>query len=164
MIPLKKGDCSGCNAAGVTIVNAWYRLCIKCNSQRIGEHKVEGEKAQKQQITFIPKREISPKTLAKIKADNDIYVAVWESKSSHNCEECGRDLGGMYAPNGRIKRWIFSHIISKGARPDMRSDTRNFNLLCYDCHQQYEFGDRRAMKIWPKNEEIIELLKSEYRE
>lgn len=30
--------------------------------------------------------------------------------------------------------YFFDHIISKGARPDLKLDPDNIQLLCVDCH------------------------------
>lgn len=55
-----------------------------------------------------------------------------------------------------------SHILTRGAHPDMAHDPRNINILCFNHHNQWENGDRRAMRIYEKNVETIELLKNEY--
>ena len=74
----------------------------------------------------------------------------------HICEECGKPLPFINACN-------VSHILSRGAHPDKAHDPRNVNILCLDCHNRWENGDRRSMRIWDKNERIIESLKNEYR-
>lgn len=79
---------------------------------------------------------------------------VWLHKY-HYCEECGRPLPEYSAT-------FCSHILSRGAHPEMATDPRNINILCFNHHQQYEFGDREKMRIFEKNQKTIELLKSEY--
>ena len=37
----------------------------------------------------------------------------------------------------------------------------NFNLLCLRCHQIYEFGDKKSMKIYEPNQLIIQKIKSD---
>lgn len=81
---------------------------------------------------------------------------VW-SKKKHYCEETMRPLGDAF-------RAIFcSHILTRGANPDIAHDPRNINILCADMHHKWEEGNRREMRIYPANVKIIELLKSEYR-
>lgn len=55
-----------------------------------------------------------------------------------------------------------SHVLSKGSFSMFREDLRNFQLLCMQDHQTYEFGNRKAMKIYPESERISNMLKSEY--
>lgn len=71
------------------------------------------------------------------------------------CEECGKPINFPSAVN-------VSHILSRGAHPDKAHDPRNVNILCFDCHAKWENGDRKSMRIYTKNEKIIELLKKEY--
>lgn len=85
---------------------------------------------------------------------NGFYLVAWSIKP-HVCEECGMVLKA-FSPA------YVSHIISKGAFPGLRTDLRNYNLLCLQCHQQWEFGTRSQMKIWTENEKIIETLKREF--
>ena len=71
------------------------------------------------------------------------------------CEECGREITFPSPVN-------VSHILSRGAHPDKSHDPRNVNILCFDCHARWENGDRKNMKIYPKNEKTIETLRQEY--
>lgn len=90
-----------------------------------------------------------------IPAANDRFFQwVWDHKP-HYCEECLRPLNKFAA--------IYcSHILSRGAHPEMATDPRNINILCFNHHQQYEFGDRGNMRIMKKNAAIIQKLKDEY--
>ena len=54
---------------------------------------------------------------------------------------------------------MFSHILSKGSQPRLRHNKENVNILCLQCHQSWEFGDKKAMRIYPSNEIMIGLLK-----
>ncbi len=74
----------------------------------------------------------------------------------HICEECGKPIGEGWAGN-------VSHILSRGAHPEMAHDPRNVNILCLDCHARWENKDRENMHIWAKNERTIAKLKEEYR-
>lgn len=79
---------------------------------------------------------------------------VWLHKD-HFCEECLRPLHNYSAV-------YVSHILSRGAHPEMAFDPRNNNILCFEHHNQYEFGDRENMRIMKKNAAIIQKLKDEY--
>lgn len=91
----------------------------------------------------------------KITARNQKFFHwVWLHKE-HFCEECGRPLTEYSAT-------FCSHILSRGAHPEMAIDPRNINILCFNHHQQYEFGDRQSMRIFAKNQQTIEKLKFDY--
>ena len=91
----------------------------------------------------------------KITARNQKFFHwVWLHKE-HFCEECGRPLPEYSAT-------FCSHILSRGAHPEMAIDPRNINILCFNHHQQYEFGDRQALKIYPIIKATAEKLKQEY--
>ena len=100
-------------------------------------------------------KKITPKLTEKRKKDHDTYSILW-SQSDKTCEECKKYLGDEPQP------FMFSHILSKGAHPKIRHDADNFNLLCFNCHQAWEFGDKASMKIYEKNKETIEMLKQKY--
>jgi hypothetical protein len=71
------------------------------------------------------------------------------------CEECGRPIDYPSAVN-------VSHILTRGAHPAIAHDPRNTNILCFEHHQRWENGDRKSMRIYPKNEKTILQLKKEY--
>lgn len=92
-------------------------------------------------------------------SDQEFYELAWNTLP-HRCEECG-----MYLQN--FSRGFVSHILTKGAYPSYRHDIRNVNILCQgpgtnQCHEKWEFGSRKSMKIWGKNEETMITLKHEY--
>ena len=89
-----------------------------------------------------------------ILADEKFFRWVWEHKK-HFCEETMRPLDHYSAA-------FCSHILTRGAFPEMAVDPRNINILCFEMHQKWEFGNRREMRIFAKNERIIEQLKREY--
>ena len=89
--------------------------------------------------------------------DHDkFYRWVWDRKP-HICEETMRPLQDYSAVH-------ISHILTKGARPDMAHDPRNVNILCLAAHNHWEFGDRTAMRIYRKNLETIRMLRKDYQE
>ena len=72
------------------------------------------------------------------------------------CEECGCPINHPSAYN-------VSHILTRGAHPEMAHDPRNVNILCPKHHSAWEQATtRRGMLIEPKNERIIKQLKKEY--
>lgn len=87
-------------------------------------------------------------------ANQRFFKWVWNHKP-HYCEECLRPLN-------RFAAIYCSHILSRGAHPELSHDVRNINILCAQHHNQYEFGDREKMRIFAKNQQTIEKLKFEY--
>ena len=71
------------------------------------------------------------------------------------CEECGCPINHPSAYN-------VSHILTRGAHPEMAHDPRNVNILCPKHHSSWENGDRHSMLIYNKNNRIIAQLKKEY--
>lgn len=80
---------------------------------------------------------------------------MWENKP-HYCEECMRPLAEYSAV-------YVSHILTRGANPDMAHDPRNVNILCFRHHAEWENGEREKMRIWAKNQATIEELKKDYK-
>lgn len=89
-------------------------------------------------------------------AENErFYRWCWEHKP-HICEECMRPLREYSAT-------FVSHILTKGAHPEMAHDCRNINILCFNCHNRWEHANTRfGMRIELSNQRIIEELKREY--
>ena len=93
-------------------------------------------------------------------ANERFYRWVWNHKP-HICEETMRPLHHYAAVH-------ISHILTKGAKPEIAHDPRNINILSFECHNRWENpGDgsersRETMRIYPGNMRIIELLKTEY--
>ena len=79
---------------------------------------------------------------------------MWANKP-HYCEECMRPLAEYSAV-------YVSHILTRGANPDMAHDARNINILCFKHHSMWENGDRENMRIFAKNQLTIEELKKDY--
>lgn len=83
------------------------------------------------------------------------YRWCWEHYP-HRCEETMRPLYNYSAV-------YVSHILTRGAHPEMAHDPRNVNILCYDAHNRWENGNREAMRIYAGNQLLIKLLKNEYK-
>ena len=91
-----------------------------------------------------------------MRANEKFFRWVWNHKP-HYCEETMKPLKTYSAV-------YCSHILTRGAFPEMATDPRNINLLCPEMHNRWENGDRERMRIYWKNKEIINLLKEEYNE
>lgn len=90
-------------------------------------------------------------------AENErFYRYCWELYP-HICEECMRPLTQFSAT-------YISHIRTRGAFPEAAHDVRNVNILCFKHHNQWEIGNRKAMRIYPGNVQTIEQLTKEYNE
>jgi 5-methylcytosine-specific restriction endonuclease McrA len=78
----------------------------------------------------------------------------------HVCENCGHPIANPWATN-------VSHILTRGAHPEMAHDPRNVNILCWACHEKWEHTtSRHRLNPWfvEKNERTITKLKQEYAE
>ena len=147
----KIGTCEGCGNE-TYIVYKKGGLCNYCNQKRKAAIYKERQKG---------KPLLSEKAVKQIRKDEQTYAQVWDSKP-HFCEECTKFLGDYTAKEAiKLHREYFSHILKKSLYGKIRNDIRNFNLLCFDCHNLWEKADtRKLMKIWDKNKDImIELLK-----
>lgn len=130
--------CKKCGKSHI-IVNRTYWLCQECNHKRLhGESRLESvlkkEKQRKVKIYKLKKKR-SKRSLKKPTGEKEMFLEIWEERS-HYCVKCGKYLGED--PNV----YFFSHIKSKGAFPELRLCKNNIELVCIECHQKYEFGNR----------------------
>lgn len=83
------------------------------------------------------------------------YRFVWEHRTKI-CEECLRPLHQYSAT-------FVSHILTRGANPELAHDPRNTNILCFAHHNQWEHATTRmGMRIYLSNQRKIEELRKEY--
>lgn len=82
------------------------------------------------------------------------YRWCWEHYP-HQCQETMRPLHQYSAI-------YISHILTRGAHPEMAHDPRNVNVLCFEQHNRWENGDRVNMRIYRSNVQLINQLKKEY--
>jgi len=82
------------------------------------------------------------------------YRWCWEHYP-HQCQETMRPLHQYSAT-------FISHILTRGAHPEMAHDPRNVNVLCFEQHNRWENGDRVNMRIYRSNVQLINQLKKEY--
>lgn len=168
-----------CKCGSEYIVNKKYKLCATCNFERLHgqpQFYVKLAKAQdstKSERTSVKTKKkrvnhsISDRTKERRKdqvaRDRETYLVVFFSRESV-CEECGTPLPDEFSDeNGNINCiGQYSHILSKGSHPEFRNDARNFNRLCPNpCHDRWEFHDKENMKIYAKNQLIIQQLYDE---
>lgn len=134
MIPRKKKICKDCEREDYI----WSKgRCKPCSIKNSKKGRLIG---------------FSKSAKKKIDQDKKFYEELW-SERPHYCEECDKHLGETWA------KYMFSHILSKGSQPKLRHNKDNINILCLECHQKWEFGDKKSMNIYPGNERMIELLK-----
>ena len=151
------------------LVNSFHGLCSFCNNKRLEDaknskpcnhNKIE-RGALKTAVNRIernvasgvkPTKKKNNKTKDKIKLDENFYEECFNT-SNHKCEECNAQLPDEFLdPSGKVNaRYRYSHIIPKSISPELRHSIDNINHLCMSCHQNWDFGDKKSMKIYPKN-------------
>lgn len=88
-------------------------------------------------------------------AENERFYRWCWDHYPHICAETMRPLKQYSAT-------YVSHILTRGAHPEMAFDPRNVNILCFEMHNKWENGKRETMRIYRGNQLIIEQLKKEY--
>lgn len=164
---MKSSNCSGCGNP-YPIVNKKYNLCQSCNWKRLhpGEKpKTYALKRTPIQRSTTPIKKRSASSRKTVQSDELVYKKVFDrhmeaTSGNCKCEECGTKLSDDFKDeSGKIiQRFRYSHILSKGAYPEFRHKVENFNILCFKCHEQWEFGDKKAMAIYDSNHKVIEKL------
>lgn len=172
---LRMEMCDGCGLVR-PIVNNKHCLCNECNWKRL--HPQEEAKTYQLKRTplkpsttplkrsNIPLRQRSKKAPNTLKLDEQVYEQVYlKAIQNHTCEceNCNVALDPRFRDEeGRVvQRFRYSHILTKGAFPEHRYNVLNFNFLCYNCHQIWEFGGNKGriqMKIFVKNEKTAQIL------
>ena len=131
MIPRKKKTCKECGNEDYIWSKGRCKPCSSKSYKKIGPSKNVKEK---------------------IDLDTRFYEEIW-SERPHYCEECDKYLGEKW------ERYMFSHILSKGAHPELRHEKLNIAISCLDCHSRYEFGNKKEMKMWGEwSKKIIRLF------
>lgn len=99
------------------------------------------QKELEQKASGSPKKRIKV-VFKKSTGEKELFEEIWGERA-HYCqnENCNKFLGNT--PNIQF----FSHRKSKGARPELRLEKSNIDLLCCDCHHEWEFGDRNKIKL-----------------
>ena len=102
-----------------------------------------------------PIRKVSSKQRLVKKKDQLFYEECF-NESNKKCEECDIELGEKYKPI------YVSHILTKNSYPSLRHYKLNVNILCELHHHIWEFGDRKAMKIYEGNRLRMDDMISKY--
>ena len=90
-------------------------------------------------------------------ANQKFYTWAW-NHSDHWCAECMLPLYDYSAT-------YISHILTRGAHPEMAHDPRNINILCPKCHNTWEHATTRgSMRIYLSNLQRIDDLTNEYKD
>lgn len=149
-------DFKGCGGYKF-IKNKSLQLCQYCNNKHLAFLKAQKVKPQGKQWDKVPlsRRGAGGKVQQHgPKKVNELDKWYWDSWKSrpHVCEECGLPL------TGTMSHSFISHILSRGAHPCLATHSKNFNIICFDCHQRWEFKDKENMKIFITNKPIIEEL------
>jgi hypothetical protein len=161
-------NCNNCNKSVSSFANAFHKLCETCNLKRLEESKynkinkhtrIERKSSKTKETRF--KRTVdkgvkdkkSKKVNKNIKLDELFYKECFNSCNDHKCEECNTQLPTNFkSDDGKILyRARYSHIIAKSIAPELRHIVKNINHLCFTCHQKWEFGNKKSMKIYSKN-------------
>ena len=143
----EKGTCKLCNNERY-IYNKKEYLCQYCWKKHRSTYWKANSKPKK--LYTIPTR--SKKGILKSLNDQSFFLEIWNERP-HYCENCHIYLGEKF------KSVFCSHILTKGAHPKHRYNKDNINLLCFNCHQKWEFQDRTKMPIYNKNIKVIEEIK-----
>lgn len=93
----------------------------------------KGESRSNQRKTTLKRR--------KKTGEKEVFLRVWESRP-HYCSNpnCKRWLGN------EPKAHFFSHIKPKSTHPELRLEESNIQLLCFDCHYEYDFGKKERIQ------------------
>lgn len=139
------------------MVKAKKKLC-KCGCGIMGYLWARGFLKGHEPIKPQPIAKVSDKRKKTMKEDKNYYrlaiaQSIVKNKGKCVCEECGVLI---VEPSGMN----VSHILSKGAWPEYYHHALNHNILCVKHHYQWEFGDKKSMKIYPANQILIEQIKA----
>lgn len=163
-------DCSNCEEDKY-IVNKYFKLCLECNNIRLYGNKYgkkpkiaiysgRGRSKSFFSVDNIKKKGVKSLFAPTIKKvvkttfdDDEEFYEKCFNNSNHKCEECGEKLPEQFRDinNKVIARWRYSHIIAKSIANKLRHKLKNINHLCMDCHREWDFGDKKSMKIYIVN-------------
>tara|TARA_R110002073_G_scaffold148366_1_gene301487 strand:+ start:2141 stop:2725 length:585 start_codon:yes stop_codon:yes gene_type:complete len=165
-------ECKQCGSKYVS--NKWFKLCSGCNNKRLHgneygktieykEKEIKPLKSSNNQPTN--KRTIDKgkrvifsgggrsKSFQNILLDEIFYLRCFQG-SDHKCEECNTKLPEEFRNEDGDLIYIarYSHVIPKSIAPELRHEVDNINHLCIECHQKWDFGGKKEMKIYTKNQ------------
>ena len=153
------------------VANKWFKLCSGCNNERLHgnqygktidykENKIESIKEPLNKRVIDKGEKIvasggnkKSKSFQNVSLDEIFYLKCFQS-SDHKCEECSEKLPEEFrtVDGDLIYRARYSHVIPKSIAPELRHNVDNINHLCLTCHQKWDFGGKKEMKIYTKNQ------------
>lgn len=91
-----------------------------------------------------------------LRKERELYRYIFDTKPPI-CEECNKPLPTEFEDeNGNIIGiWQYSHVLAKNSFPEYRHEKWNMQRLCLNCHQIWDFGNKKSMKIYPIYKEVI---------
>lgn len=164
-------QCTGCKK-DKELTNKHYKLCHECNNIRLHgnpfgkQHKFIKKKEKsviskesrlkhdvKQGIRAKKSKVIKSRMIERLRRDEVFYKECFDNTIYHVCEECGKPLNTEFRDSEEkvIARFRYSHIIPKSTAPHLRHIEKNINHLCLEHHTQWDFGDKKSMRIYKKN-------------
>lgn len=154
------GDCDKCPSKNVRIDYGWTtragKHCTRCNIDRLRaaqKAKPKRLRVPKEIVRYAPlKKPISisknptPRLTAMRDEDWVVGLEIWAERP-HHCLECGTFL--PEDSDNLPHKIYFSHVLSKGAHPELRFDPMNIVLHCPRCHRNWETsGKMTTMKTY----------------
>lgn len=150
-----------CKECGIeyTVGNSFHQLCHICNKKRLSNLKpfkaksidinTNTPKIKKISLNLKKRAKYSKpkpqkkrvKSIQKKIGVKSMFLEIWNERP-HTCVKCGKALGEEPLTH------FFSHIYPKSISPELRLAKSNIELLCYDCHQKHDFGDRGGDLRW----------------
>lgn len=154
---------------GICICHGLKRLIVvKAGLCKQGNSDVK-HKNRELSVSF-PKRAIQKtikktpiaKKVKKATGEAALFMEIWQeaieeaSPSCPTCRVCKAPLG--YEP----KTYYFSHVLAKSTYPSLRTYKPNIWLECFDCHREWDQGDRSLPKFAEKRAEALRLKQLYY--
>jgi 5-methylcytosine-specific restriction endonuclease McrA len=89
------------------------------------------------------------KTMKKRKktGELELFKTIWAEKKRWACQNCNKPLGSQMSVG------YMSHIIPKGKAPELRLERENIKVVCFPCHNLYEFGTLDKLKDFKLTDE-----------
>ena len=94
-----------------------------------------------QQEVYLERQKKNKKKYDKT-GEKELFLKIWQERL-HYCanKNCRKWLG--YVP----KVSYFSHRKPKSTHPELRLNESNIDLLCIDCHYEWDFGDKSKIEL-----------------
>lgn len=137
-------QCCDCVAQGDDEPKIIYSGWSTRNQKRCSYHTKVHRNRNKKPINKAPTEKLKDDR----KKDWDLNRELWNTRP-RICVETGVDLGKKFGDNP--PKYVFSHLLTKGARGSLRHEARNIVFHSKKAHHQWEFGDRRSMKTYQEN-------------